>query len=532
VPIINSSDLENNKNLIYDVCIIGAGLSGQIVASKINNKKIIIVDSGKISFSKDVQNLNYIEMGGLGFRENNTNRVRQLGGSANMWANQLMYLDKYEIEDRNWLGENLSWPLSYDELKKNYSEVIRNIHGKTLENPFNNVDDKFFFSVLENEFLNEKNISFVNCMWPNKVEKYNINSKFTKKIIHNKNIDFISNFTATDFIINENKEKLTEIFFQSESKKISIKANIFVLACGAIENARILLNNKLKFKILDNKNLGKYFMDHVKVDLGYIRSKKKLPLSILLGIKYHNFDLRKCIKVSENFQKKKAILSCHSYINPIYEESEEILFLNFLKEIKKIIKLEGIPKFRFKKMNFKNILEQLYFKVPPQNSNSMINSFLRSILCKKNSYLSFNKLKVSFQGEQLPNINSKIFLSDKVDKYNQKIAIIDWKLDKIDYESQKEFIKILNNKFYSHNFLTFEENPNQKILDVSHHSGTTRMSNSKLDGVVDKNCKYHDLKNLYICGSSVFKTIGSGNTGLSIMAISNRLGNYLNKNLN
>lgn len=276
MPIINSSDLENNKNLIYDVCIIGAGLSGQIVASKINNKKIIIVDSGKISFSKDVQNLNYIEMGGLGFRENNTNRVRQLGGSANMWANQLMYLDKYEIEDRNWLGENLSWPLSYDELKKNYSEVIRNIHGKTLENPFNNVDDKFFFSVLENEFLNEKNISFVNCMWPNKVEKYNINSKFTKKIIHNKNIDFISNFTATDFIINENKEKLTEIFFQSESKKISIKANIFVLACGAIENARILLNNKLKFKILDNKNLGKYFMDHVKVDLGYIRSKKKI----------------------------------------------------------------------------------------------------------------------------------------------------------------------------------------------------------------------------------------------------------------
>ena len=276
MPIINSSDLENNKNLIYDVCIIGAGLSGQIVASKINNKKIIIVDSGKISFSKDVQNLNYIEMGGLGFRENNTNRVRQLGGSANMWANQLMYLDKYEIEDRNWLGENLSWPLSYDELKKNYSEVIRNIHGKTLENPFNNVDDKFFFSVLENEFLNEKNISFVNCMWPNKVEKYNINSKFTKKIIQNKNIDFISNFTATDFIINENKEKLTEIFFQSESKKISIKANIFVLACGAIENARILLNNKLKFKILDNKNLGKYFMDHVKVDLGYIRSKKKI----------------------------------------------------------------------------------------------------------------------------------------------------------------------------------------------------------------------------------------------------------------
>ena len=306
MPIINSSDLENNRDLIYDICIVGAGLSGQIVASKINNKKIIIIDSGKISFSKDVQNLNYIEMGGLKFREDFTNRVRQLGGSANMWANQLMYLDKYEIEDRDWLGENLSWPLSYDELKENYSEVIRNIHGKCLENPFNQVDNNYFFSVLEKQFLNEKNISFANCMWPNKVEKFNINSKFTKRIIHNRNIDIISNYTATNFLINENNEIINEIIFQSESKKISIKANIFVLACGAIENARILLNNKLKFKILDNNNIGKYFMDHVNMNLGYIKSKKKLPLSILLGMKYHNFDIRKCIKFSENYQKKKA----------------------------------------------------------------------------------------------------------------------------------------------------------------------------------------------------------------------------------
>ena len=86
--------------------------------------------------------------------------------------------------------------------------------------------------------------------------------------------------------------------------------------------------------------------------------------------------------------------------------------------------------------------------------------------------------------------------------------------------------------FQSHNLFSFEENLYPRITDAGHHSGTTRMSDSKLDGVVDKNCKFHNLNNLYICGSSVFKTIGSGNTGLSIMAISNRLGNYLNTKLN
>ena len=55
------------------------------------------------------------------------------------------------------------------------------------------------------------------------------------------------------------------------------------------------------------------------------------------------------------------------------------------------------------------------------------------------------------------------------------------------------------------------------------------MSLNKLDGVVNKNCKFHDIKNLYISGSSVFRTIASGNPALTNMALSNRLGKYLNR---
>lgn len=532
MSIINSSDLENNKSFIYDVCIIGSGLCGQIVASKIKNKKIILIDSGKVDFNKEVQDLNYLEMNGINFRENFTNRVRQLGGSANMWANQLMFLDRYEIEERKWLGENLSWPISYDELKKNYYETISDIYGKNLNDPFKHINDNNYFSIIENEFFNEKNISFVNSMWPSKVEKFNLKSKFTQKILKKKNLDFISDFTATNFTINENIETLNEIMFQSDNKNISIKANTFVLACGAIENARILLNNQSKYKILANNNIGKYFMEHINLNLGFLKSKKKLPLSILFGMKYKDYDLKKYLKISEDYQKEKGIMSCHSYLDPVYEENDKILFDNFLNEIKKMFRLSGIPQLKFNQINFKKTFEQLYFKLPPQISNSFMNSLLRLMLSKKNNYLSINKLNVGFQGEQLPNIDSKIYLSQNKDKYNQKIAIIDWKLHKIDYETQSEFIKILNRMFNSHSFLSFEENSNPKVEDASHHSGTTRMSSNKLDGVVDNNCKYHNLKNLYICGSSVFKTIGSGNTGLSIMAISNRLGNYLNKNLN
>ena len=55
---------------------------------------------------------------------------------------------------------------------------------------------------------------------------------------------------------------------------------------------------------------------------------------------------------------------------------------------------------------------------------------------------------------------------------------------------------------------------------MAHHMGTTRMSFSKKNGVVDKNCKLHDIKNLFISGNSVFRTTGAANPGLTNMAIS------------
>ena len=53
MSIINISNIENNAELKTDFCIIGAGMSGQIIASNIANKKIIIIESGDIDYNKE-----------------------------------------------------------------------------------------------------------------------------------------------------------------------------------------------------------------------------------------------------------------------------------------------------------------------------------------------------------------------------------------------------------------------------------------------------------------------------------------------
>ena len=77
------------------------------------------------------------------------------------------------------------------------------------------------------------------------------------------------------------------------------------------------------------------------------------------------------------------------------------------------------------------------------------------------------------------------------------------------------------------NKILINEYKDRKITDASHHSGTTRMSTNRLDGVVDKNCKLHDIKNLFISGNSVFRTTGAANPGLTNMAISLYLAKHI-----
>ena len=60
-----------------------------------------------------------------------------------------------------------------------------------------------------------------------------------------------------------------------------------------------------------------------------------------------------------------------------------------------------------------------------------------------------------------------------------------------------------------------------------HHLGGTRMGSNKNESVVDKNCKIHNTKNLFVAGSSVFTTSGHAYPTLTITQISTRLGDYI-----
>lgn len=63
--------------------------------------------------------------------------------------------------------------------------------------------------------------------------------------------------------------------------------------------------------------------------------------------------------------------------------------------------------------------------------------------------------------------------------------------------------------------------------DAHHHSGTTRMHADPRRGVVDPDSRVHGTDNLYVAGASVFPSSGFANPTLTIVALAARLAEHL-----
>jgi choline dehydrogenase-like flavoprotein len=151
-------------------------------------------------------------------------------------------------------------------------------------------------------------------------------------------------------------------------------------------------------------------------------------------------------------------------------------------------------------------------------------------------------LYVITRGEQAPNPDSRILLSDKRDALGQRRADLDWQMTDIDKHTAKIMAKVIDAEFRRLGLGTMEpaawlDEPGPKWpVDLTvgnhpianyHQMGGTRMSDDPSKGVVDANCRVHGYDNLYVAGSSVFVTSGWANPTLTIAALALRLADHL-----
>ena len=70
------------------------------------------------------------------------------------------------------------------------------------------------------------------------------------------------------------------------------------------------------------------------------------------------------------------------------------------------------------------------------------------------------------------------------------------------------------------------------LAGVAHQNGTVRFGDDPKTSALDRNCKAHELDNLYVVDGSFFSSSGAVNPALTIMANALRVGDRLIERMN
>ena len=172
--------------------------------------------------------------------------------------------------------------------------------------------------------------------------------------------------------------------------------------------------------------------------------------------------------------------------------------------------------------NIKDTLKDLLC-VAPKISTKMIDLFNKKLLCG---------ITISSSWEQDPEFRNKISLINTKDNIGIPNISLNYQISKKTLETSKVMTDLIGNIFIKEDLGRIAHNDiynlNNFISDAGyHHLGGTRMGEDENTSVVDKNLKVHGLKNMFVCGSSVFPTGGHVNPTLSIIQLSLRLSNHL-----
>ena len=249
--ILNGNKLKDDyfSNQIFDFCVIGSGFAADSFVKSLNKKfKVLVVESG--GFKNDIfsEKLNKYELTSKYF-EHTVSRKRIFGGSSALWGGEKKNAKILNFSKNTFFSKRV-WPINYSELNR--------FKIKTIE----------YFKINEKLFKDKTKVKkFSNCFditpyfYQHPAKRIN-NFREKRYYTNCPNIILVYNLNLVDQISNE--KKINTFIFKSRLKNlIKIKSKNFILSCGGIENARILLNFAKTDKSFKNKNVGRNFSEHL-----------------------------------------------------------------------------------------------------------------------------------------------------------------------------------------------------------------------------------------------------------------------------
>lgn len=507
--------IENHSVIEGDVCIVGAGAAGISMALDWVNApyKVILLESGGFEYDDKVQDFYKGKTTGQKYYPLRATRLSYFGGTTGHWAGMCSPFDEIDFMKRDWVPDS-GWPITRKDLDPLYQRANEKLELDPT--PYNLGDWQKKVPNLKPFPLDDKVVW--HKMWQLSPATGffggGFNKLYKEDIVKAKNIHLYTYATVTNIVADDSVATIREVAVKNLAGKIhSVKAKHFILAGGAIQNARILLAaNSQAPKGLGNDHdvVGRYFMEHIEIESSELWLFKPFPTDLFQWGKLW------CeLAICEDVQREHKILSGTA----------------------------GMYGTLSSKRHERPRMELWQNEDPRKSKDNAIRNWENADKEAEKEDKGAPPTAFEFQTriEQCPNPDSRVTIGTEKDELGVPRANLHWALTTLDKRSIRKINEIIGQQMGKaglgrvrlKEFLRGANDNNwpEGTNAGWHHMGTTRMGIDPKKSVVDSNCQVHGINNLYVAGSGCFTTAGAPNPTLTLVALSLRLSDYVKRKL-
>ncbi len=536
----------------YDVCIVGSGPAGGILAAELASSalRVCVLESGAERVSPRGDRLRRVESEGI--RVKSWSRERVLGGASSTWAGLSAPFDAIELEARPWI-DSRGWPIARSELEPYWNRAAERYQFAALDQferggfqslrakgawqcDADGVEEKVFLARSEPQHF----------------------GRLLRANYERENVDLWLNATAVELLRAPHGDAVECARVASGSGvEFRIPAQAFVLAGGGIENARLLLVSRREGgPALGNEHdqVGRYFMNHPKNYHGVVHLQRPLRgLPYYFGCLRQGFAGYAGFRLPDAVQREKELLNCYARLEPLYPWSDS----EGVESLVALVKRSGGLFRRWKEQRKDQVVELRDWSETGDDSELQnarrskagwlglgwnvlcdaprVGAYARSRLFdRKGPWIRRARLRNFMEME--PRAANRVSLSSERDELGVPRAHVRHDTSERDRRSLIELHRALAAALQRTGLGRLESSleradPWPIDQDASHHIGTTRMGDDPRASVVDEHLCLHGAPNVYAAGSSVFPTSGCANPTFTIAALSIRLAETLRQRL-
>ena len=486
--ILDARELTTNQELQADVCIVGAGAAGITLALDLSGAghRVLLLEAGGTQIEDAQQTLYKAPVNGEQTWKAEECRFRGLGGSTLAWAGWCRPLEPEDFAPPEPIS-GMAWPLDFETLLPWYrrasmtckagpyvfdAQRVSEIAGK----PLLNVDPQRAHNVLyqySNPPLRFGAHYASELQAAQDIEVY-LHANITRVVLTQDRVDHLEGRTL-------------------QGNAFTVQAQRYVLATGGLENARLLMASGAAG---GSGALGRFFMEHPH----YYNSA-----TIVLD--------------------DPGDMSLYGGTVVALPDDESGLTVPTL--VRTALGVNASVRQRHGLVGFGAELRP--HPDGPGDTGALNAATIESLMARADH----RYWRLSCRVEQTPSGDNRLRLLEDRDAVGMPKATIDWAVSPFDRRSLAEALKVLGAELgragLGRMWIPTDDAGEfaWRAQAGCHHMGTTRMSASPDDGVVDDQGRCHEHSNLFIAGSSTFVTGGFANPTLTIVALAHRMAQTL-----